>query len=63
MKRRVFSAALKVLIVALAQILFGSVFQDFAADTVNDRDPHEFLDLCSVSSNLFAERIFYKCFE
>ena len=27
-------------------MLFGSVFQAFAADTVNDRAPHEFLDLC-----------------
>ena len=46
------------LIVALALISFGSVLQTFAADTVNDRAPHEFLDLCSVSSSLFAERIF-----
>ena len=36
-------------------MLFGSVFQAFDADTVNDRAPHEFLDLCSVSSSLFAE--------
>ena len=45
MKRCAFSAVLKVLIVALALILFGRVFQAFAADTVNDRAPHEFLDL------------------
>ena len=44
--------------VALALILFGSIFQAFASDTVNDRAPHEFLDLCSVNSSLFAERIF-----
>ena len=43
----------------LALILFGSVFQAFAADTVNDRAPHEFLDLCSVSSSLFAQRIYF----
>ena len=53
-----FSAVLKILIVALALILFGSVFQAFAADTVNDRTTHELLDSCSVNSSLFAERIF-----
>ena len=42
----------------LALILSGSVFQAFAADTVYDRAPHEFLDLCFVNSSLFAERIF-----
>ena len=29
-------------------------------DTVNDRAPHEFLDLCSVNSSLFAERTFVR---
>ena len=58
LKRRVFSAVFKILMVALALILFGSVFQAFAADTVNDRAPQEFLDLCSVNSTLFAEPIF-----
>ena len=43
--------------VALALILFGSVFQAYAADTVKHRAPHEFLDLCSVNSSFFAERI------
>ena len=54
-----FHAVLKKLIVALALILFRNVFKAFAADTVNSRVPHKFLDLCSVSSSsLFAERIF-----
>ena len=57
LKIRVSSAVLKILIVALALILFGSVLQAFAADTVNDRAPHEFLELCYVNSCLFAERI------
>ena len=57
-KRCVFSAVLKTLFVALALILFGSVFQAFAGDTVNDRTPHEVLNLCSVNSSMFAERIF-----
>ena len=43
-KRRVFNAVLKTQTVALAHILFGSVFHAFAAD----RAPHEFFDLCSV---------------
>ena len=57
-KRCVFNAVLKTRTVALTLMLFGSVFQAFAADTVNDRAPHEFFDLCSVNSSLFAERIF-----
>ena len=47
-----------ILIVALALILFGSVFQAFAVDTENARAPHEFLDFCSVNNSLFTERIF-----
>jgi len=43
--------------VALALILFGHIFQAFAADMVNDRAPHECLYLCSVNSSLFAERM------
>ena len=39
-------------------MLFGSVFQAFAADTVNDRAPHAFLHLCSIISSLFAELVF-----
>ena len=50
-----FSAVLKTPTVALALTLFGRVF---AVDTVNDSAPHEFLDLCSVNSSMFAERIF-----
>ena len=36
-----FSAVLKTPTVALDLLLFGSVFQDFAEDTLNDRAPHE----------------------
>ena len=54
-ERMYFSAILKI---SLALILFGSVFLAFAAGTVNDRAPHECLDLCSVDSSLFAERLF-----
>ena len=53
LKRCVFNVVLKTQTVALALILFGSVFQVFAADTVNDRAPHKFLDLCSVNCSLF----------
>ena len=49
-----FSAVLKILIVALALILFGHVFQAFAADTVNNLALHEFLAFCSVLYNVFA---------
>ena len=40
------------LIVALALILFGSVFQTFAADTVNDRAPREVLDVLLIAACL-----------
>ena len=53
-----FQCFLKILIVPLALVLFGSVFQAFAADIVNNRAPHKFLDLYSVDNSLFAERIF-----
>ena len=56
LKRWVFKAVLKVLIVVVALTLFGSASQIFAADTINDRAPHEFFGLCSTRSNLFAER-------
>ena len=56
----VFSTVLKTLIVALALILFGSVFQALAAETVNDRAPCKFFGLFSVNSSLFAERIFHR---
>ena len=36
LKRCVSSAVLKILIVALALILFGNVFQSFAVDMLND---------------------------
>ena len=50
LKRCDFSAVLKILIVVLALILFGSVFQAFAVLMVNDCAPHKFfLDLCSVN--------------
>ena len=39
LKRCVFSAVLKILIVVLALILFGSVFQAAATDTVTDDTP------------------------
>ena len=42
LKRCVFRAVLKVLIVAVAMILFGSAFQTFAAETIKDRAPTSF---------------------
>ena len=41
-----------ILIVELPLILFGSVFQAFAADTVNGRTPHEFLELLLIAACL-----------
>ena len=51
-KNMYLSGILKILIVPLALILFGSEFQAFVADPVNDRAPHEFLDLCSVKGEM-----------
>ena len=42
LKRWVFRAVLKKLIIAVAVILLGKAFQVSAADTVNDHTPHEF---------------------
>ena len=46
--RCVFNAVLKTPTVALALILFVSAFHAFAADTANDRAPHEYLDVCVI---------------
>ena len=51
----VFSAVLKLQIVAMALILFGNIFQAFAADTVNDRAPHKCLGLCYVNCSIDSQ--------
>ena len=56
LNRCVFRAVLKVLIIAVALILFGSTFQTFAVETIKDRAPHKFLVLCSTRSSLSAKR-------
>ena len=45
LKRCVSRAVLKVSIVAVALILFGSAFQTFAAETIKNRAPHKCLAL------------------
>ena len=47
LKKCVFRVVLKVSIVVVALILFGSAFQTFAAETIKDRAPHKCLALCS----------------
>ena len=53
MKRLVFRAVLKILIVAVVLILFGCSFQFFAVDTVNDCAPHKCF------ANIFMEWVIW----
>ena len=55
-KRWVFRGVLKILIVAVVLLLFGSAFRVFVPDTVNHRAPTGFYN-----SSLLAKRISPRC--